>query len=185
MTNYIVSGLERSGTSLMMQIIEESGLKLAYNNNRPPDSDNPNGYYELHKGKIIGRLEEEEVDFDKYDGQFIKITSYGIKMLPKGDYKIIYMQRPVDEVYLSQNKKMGSSSMISEFDQKELLKKLDDFTIQFMEEREDIEYLTVNHRNLIENPEEELSKVTEFLGVDVIKGKDAIDKDLWRNRSPI
>jgi len=51
--NYIVSGLERSGTSMLMQILEASGTPMAIDTkSRPPDDNNPKGYFELEGGKI-------------------------------------------------------------------------------------------------------------------------------------
>ena len=54
--NYIVSGLERSGTSMMMQILRSGGLPTAFDESRKPDVNNPKGYYELEGGKIINKL---------------------------------------------------------------------------------------------------------------------------------
>ena len=55
--NYIASGIERSGTSLLMQILEAGGLPMAFDtDSRPPDDNNPRGYFELEGGKIISRL---------------------------------------------------------------------------------------------------------------------------------
>ena len=75
--NYIVSGLERSGTSLMMQILHAGGMSTAFNDSlRKPDENNPKGYYELAGGKIINQLMEGTFNLEKYKGQVIKITSW-------------------------------------------------------------------------------------------------------------
>ncbi len=89
-TNYIVSGLERSGTSMLMQILKAGNLPIAFDNSRPADENNPKGYYELEGGKIINKLMNKSFPLDSYKGKFIKITAYGLKFLPPGKYKIIY-----------------------------------------------------------------------------------------------
>jgi len=64
--NYIVSGLERSGTSLMMQILKASGIPVAYDETRKKDKNNPKGYFELEDGKIIDKLKNHIFPFDDY-----------------------------------------------------------------------------------------------------------------------
>ena len=54
--NYILSGLEHSGTSLMMQMLHAGGLPVAFDESRAADENNPHGYYELQEGGIINRL---------------------------------------------------------------------------------------------------------------------------------
>ncbi|MBM3285502.1 MAG: nucleotide pyrophosphatase, partial [Candidatus Aminicenantes bacterium] len=91
--NYIVSGLERSGTSLLMQILRAGGVPVAFDMaSRPPDDDNPRGYFELEGGKVISRLMDGTFPLDEYRGTFIKITAYGLKFLPPGRYRVIYTE---------------------------------------------------------------------------------------------
>ena len=82
--NYIVSGLERSGTSMLMQILDAGDLPIGYDESRPADESNPKGYYELEGGKIINRLMDGTFPLEKYKGNFIKVTAYGLKFLPPG-----------------------------------------------------------------------------------------------------
>jgi hypothetical protein len=41
----IVSGLPRSGTSLMMQMLDNGGVLVVTDQIRSADTDNPKGYY--------------------------------------------------------------------------------------------------------------------------------------------
>jgi len=109
-TNYIVSGLERSGTSMIMQILNTGGIPTGFDDARPYDENNPKGYYELEGGKIINRLINKTFPFEKYKGQFIKITCYGLKFLPKARYKIIYSERNIEEILDSMEKMMGKKT---------------------------------------------------------------------------
>ena len=179
--NYIVSGLERSGTSLMMQILLAGGFPIAYTAERTPDEHNPNGYYELEKGKIINKLIEGRFDKDTYNNVAIKITSYGLKYLPKGEYKIIYMLRTTEEIYNSQEKMIGKPSKDKK-ETMELLQKMNFDAMRICNERDDIEMICINYNALLDEPEKELKKVSKFINKDISSGKNVIDKKLYRNR---
>jgi hypothetical protein len=180
--NYIVSGLERSGTSLMMQMLYLGGMRVAFDESRPPDENNPRGYYELAGGKIINRLIDSTFDIEAYKGYVIKVTAYGLKFLPVSNYRIIYMRRNIDEV-LKSMQKMGAN--INAGKDRMLFQKLDRFSLELMHSRDDMEYITVNYRDLIDNPRKEMGRVRNFLGVPfgVDASVKAVDTSLYRNRS--
>jgi len=178
--NYIVSGIERSGTSMMMQVLYMGGAKVAFDKSRAPDYHNPKGYYELEGGKIINRLMEGSFPFKKYDGMFVKITAYGLKFLPKGQYKIIYMMRDLDEVMDSMEKMSGP---IDREKEKPVFEKLNSFSINLMKKREDIEYIIVNYRDVINDTVKEIERINKFLGdmLNVESAAQAVDPTLYRN----
>ncbi|MCD6236714.1 MAG: sulfotransferase domain-containing protein [Thermoplasmata archaeon] len=180
MVNYIVSGLERSGTSMMMQILYRGGAPVAFDDSRKPDYHNPKGYFELEGGKIINRLMEGTFPFEKYDGKFIKITAYGLKFLPLGNYKIVYMLRDIEEILDSMEKMSGP---INREEEKPVLDKLNRFIMKLIEERDDVEYITVNYRDVIKNPKDEIERINEFLNgmLDVDEAIRAVDPKLYRN----
>jgi len=184
-TNHIVSGLERSGTSLMMQILEESNVPVSYDNSRLPDEHNPKGYYELHSGKIIKEIESLSFDFDRYSNSYIKVTCFGLLNLPKNrKYKVIYMVRNIDEVVES------SKRMMSEIARKKLgnkiktpLAKLNNHVLEYMDSDDRFTYTIINYNNLINNPEEELKKLKEFENrIDIEKSIRVINPELYRCR---
>ncbi len=179
--NYIVSGLERSGTSLMMQMLHMGGMRVAFDESRPSDENNPRGYYELAGGKIINRLIDGAFDIEAYEGYIIKVTAYGLKFLPKSNYRIVYMSRSIDEV-LKSMQKMGADIEMER--DRELFKKLDRFSLELMRRRDDMEHVTVNYRDLIDNPRGEMERVSHFLGekFDVDAAIEAVDPSLYRNR---
>ncbi|HEC76102.1 MAG TPA: nucleotide pyrophosphatase [Thermoplasmatales archaeon] len=180
MTNYIVSGLERSGTSMMMQILYKGGMSVAFDKSRPPNEHNPKGYYELEGGKVINRLMDGTFPMEKYDEKFIKITAYGLKFLPRGNYKIIYMVRNLDEIMDSMEKMSGPIDRETE---KPLFEKLNKYAMKLLEEREDIEYITVKYNDVVLNPRKEIERINEFLGgkLDVESAVKAVDPKLYRN----
>jgi hypothetical protein len=72
--NYSVSGLERSGTSLMMQMLHKGGLPVAFDDSRAADENNPRGYYELEGGKIINCLMDGSLENYRMEGIRWKIA---------------------------------------------------------------------------------------------------------------
>jgi len=190
-TNFIVSGLERSGTSLMMQMLQAAGVPVSYDSTRSPDSNNPKGYYELYGGNIINKLINKLDDLFFYRGKFIKITSYGLKYLPQKTnnqshckYKIIYMQRNLDEIIESMEKMMKVNES-NKKETKELLKKLEDYITDFIEEDNNISPLYVNYNKLFNDPYPELVKICKFLGIPETKTKKmmfVIDPTLYKER---
>ena len=49
----IVSGLPRSGTSMMMSMLQAGGMDLLTDNERKADIDNPRGYFEFERVKKV------------------------------------------------------------------------------------------------------------------------------------
>ena len=98
----IVSGLPRSGTSAMMQMLAAGGLPLLTDGRRQPDDDNPNGYFELESVKTLAR---DTSFLDGASGKAVKIVHALLPQLPLGrDYRVILMRRDLDEILMSQRK---------------------------------------------------------------------------------
>lgn len=182
--NYIVSGLERSGTSLLMQILHAGGLPTAFDDSRKPDISNPKGYYELEGGKIINKLMEGNFPLDEYKGKFIKITAYGIKFLPPGKYKVIYSEREMEEI-LDSMEKMAKLKDQNREETKQAFVSLNNMIKDQITERDDIDFLFVNYNEIISNPEENIKKIHKYLDLpdqildDMIK---TVDNKLYRQR---
>lgn len=182
--NYIVSGLERSGTSMLMQILHAGGVETSFDNSRPPDQSNPKGYYELEEGKIINKLMDGTFPLNEYKGKFIKITSYGLKYLPAGDYKIIYSERNIEEI-LDSMEKMANINDTNREETRESFVKLNSMIKNCIREREDIEVLIVNYNNILSEPSINIKKIYDFLGladINLEKMVDAVDRELYRQR---
>ncbi len=183
--NYIVSGLERSGTSMVMQILQAGGVALGFDSSRKPDESNPKGYYELEGGKIINRLREGNFLLEDFKGRFVKITAYGIKFLPQGNYKVIYIERNIDEVLDSMEKMAGKKDMERE-GTKEAFVKLNEMVKEQLGAREDIECLFVNYNNILKESAREIRKICGFLGLDgncLRKMVKVVDEKLYRRRA--
>ena len=100
-TFVLVSGLPRTGTSLMMQMLEAGGVKPLTDGKRVADVDNPKGYYEWEAIKQIGK-QPELLDDEAVNGKAVKCVSMLLPRMPaKHDYKLIFMRRPIAEVLAS------------------------------------------------------------------------------------
>ncbi len=183
-TNYIVSGLERSGTSMLMQILHNGGIPSSYDHNsRPPDENNPKGYYELAGGKIINKLMDGSFPIQDYKGQFIKITAYGMKFLPKGRYKVIYSERNIDEI-LDSMEKMAKIKDESRAETRDTFIKLNEMIKSMISKREDIDVLFVNYNNILEDPKNKIKAIYDFIGSpdqDLESMINTVDQSLHRN----
>src|SRR6266852_3321230 len=98
----IVSGLPRSGTSLMMQMLEEGGVEIVTDNIRTADTVNPRGYYEFEKVK---KIKQDASWLPQTRGKAFKMVSQLLYDLPPSErYRIIFMERDLEEMLLSQEK---------------------------------------------------------------------------------
>jgi len=183
-TNYIVSGLERSGTSMVMQILEAGGIPVAHDETRKADINNPKGYYELEGGKIINKLMNETFPLDKYKGKFIKITSYGLQYLPDSMYEILYLERDIEEIIKSTDKISDKWTD----DKRKSMKSLEKLNHKVKKEligRMNTGLLLLGYNNILENPKLNVEMILEFLelpedNVDVMIK--AVDESLYRSK---
>jgi hypothetical protein len=98
----IVSGLPRSGTSLMMQMLVAGGMSPLSDGERTADTDNPRGYLEWERVK---QLPNEPNCIAEAEGKVVKVISRLLLALPPSgyDYRVVFMQRPLPEVIASQD----------------------------------------------------------------------------------
>jgi len=182
--NYIVSGLERSGTSLLMQILDAGAVPCGFDSSRKADDNNPKGYYELEGGKIINKIIDGSFPFEKFKGKFIKITSYGIKFLPPGRYNVIYSERKISEILDS----MQKMARIDNEDRKETnqaFTRLNNMIKNKISSAENIDCLFVNYNEILDFPVENIRKIHQYLNIPDIKFDDmlnVVDDRLYRNR---
>src|SRR5262245_65195845 len=100
----IVSGLPRSGTSMMMKMLEAGGVPIMTDAIRTADVDNPKGYYEYERVKELEK-ETDKSYVREGRGKALKVISFLLKDLPDDNYyRVIFMRRDLDEVIASQNK---------------------------------------------------------------------------------
>ena len=179
----IVSGLPRSGTSMMMQMLLAGGADILTDNLREKDQNNPNGYLEYEKVKGMAN----DVSWlNEAVGKVVKIISHQLKFLPNNfNYKIIFMKRELAEVLKSQQIMLGKNPEVFPTKLAETFQIQQDRVLSVIHGEPNMEILVVDYANAIANPEEEAENVNAFLGgdLDIIKMTEAIDKNLYRNKT--
>jgi hypothetical protein len=181
----VVSGLPRSGTSLMMQMLERGGIEVVADNVRAADADNPRGYYELERAK---KIKQDSSWLPATRGKAFKMVSQLLYDLPSTEtYRIIFMERDLDEMITSQEKmleRLGRSAAPREKIKHAYalhLKRLH----EWLSRQPNIARLRVNHGDLLGQPELQARRVRDFLGgrTDVGAMVRAVEPSLYRNRT--
>jgi hypothetical protein len=180
----IVSGLPRSGTSLMMQMLAGGGVEVVTDHVRGADVDNPRGYWELEKVK---RIKQDASWLAATRGKAFKMVSQLLYDLPAGEqYRIIFMERDLDEVLNSQEKmlaRLGRSAA-----PRDEMKRAFSIHLErlgaWLAQQNHVRILRVNYRALIEGPRRQAQRVSDFLGgsANVERMMEAVDLSLYRNR---
>lgn len=183
----IVSGLPRSGTSMIMQMLEAGGLHLLTDNMRKADSDNPKGYYEYEKVKNL-RNDSSWLSYAK--GKVVKIISMLLYYLPPiYRYKIIFTKRDMNEIIASQKKMLGRSGQENDqYNNHMLINKFEEHlhkVIHWIETQRNIECLYLDYADIIKGSLENASIVKQFLdrGLDVDSMANSVDSSLYRNKA--
>lgn len=178
----IVSGLPRSGTSMMMQMLSTGGIPVLSDGERKKDSDNPKGYFEYEKTKALYKQNDW---LHEAGDKVIKVIAQLLKHLPPNfRYKIVFMTRDLDEVLSSQRVMLKNQSKLPKKGVKEVfekeLKKIDDWCAK----EPGIEMIKVAYKDVIDNPRNEAERIIEFLGkdLDLEKMVKEVDDRLYRNR---
>jgi|WetSurMetagenome_2_1015567.scaffolds.fasta_scaffold478984_1 hypothetical protein len=183
----IVSGLPRSGTSMMMKMLESAGLKILTDKLKTADENNPKGYYELERVKKL-----KEGDFDWLPGargKVVKVISALLEYLPNQyQYKIIFMRRDMDEVLSSQRQMLKrdgkQADEVSDGKMAGLyqhhLKEIE----TWLDQQPNIRTLYVSYNQVLSNPETNLICVNQFLGghLNISCMFEVVDQDLYRER---
>jgi hypothetical protein len=180
----IVSGLPRSGTSLMMQMLHHGGVEVVTDNLRTPDTDNPNGYFEFEPVKTIQR---DTTWLATTRGKAVKMVSQLLYHLPAEEtYRILFMERDLDEVLSSQEKmlrRLGRTPAPSDEMKRAFSIHLERLH-EWLGRQGNLSILRVPYSDLVQRPREQAGRVRDFLGgrVDIDGMVKAVDPSLYRNR---
>ena len=181
----IVSGLPRSGTSLMMQMLQSGGVEVVTDNLRTADPDNPRGYYEFEKVK---QIKQDASWLPQTRGKALKMVSQLLYDLPPGErYRIIFMERDLDEVLASQEKmldRLGRPAVPRERMRQSYTLHLQKLH-EWLRQQRNIEVLRVHYGELVQAPRAQAGRVSEFLRGKLHPEKMAmaVDPSLYRNKA--
>jgi hypothetical protein len=162
----VVSGLPRSGTSLMMQMLEAGGMPLLTDSIRTADENNPKGYFEFDPVK---RTKTDPSWLPQAEGKAVKIIYALLRDLPPThEYRVILMQRDLDETIASQRamltrtNRTGAAIPDAQL-QAVFAKELAD-TTAWLKAQPNFRTLEIDHRDCLTNPTVVAARVNAFLG---------------------
>ncbi len=165
----VVSGLPRSGTSMMMQMLAAGGLPILTDGIRPPDANNPHGYLEFEKVKSLPR---DQSWLGAAEGKAVKIISPFLIYLPNNfDYKIIFMDRHIDAVLKSQADMLTNLHPNAPGPNPNLLmpvlKQQREKVRNWVVQQPNMELLLVQYRRVLADPRGESRRLIKFLGLEL------------------
>jgi hypothetical protein len=182
----IVSGLPRSGTSMLMKMLEAGGIPPLTDHIRTPDEDNPKGYYEFERVK---QLESDKEWLPEARGKAVKIISFLLPHLPPGfQYRVLFLRREVTEVLASQRQMLIRRGEEPDKTPDERMAMLYGKHLSQVEtwlaNQADTETVYLHHHEVIANPAVAAETINEFLGgaMDVSAMTTVVDPSLHRQR---
>lgn len=183
----IVSGLPRSGTSMMMRMLEAGGISPVVDGERKANADNPMGYYEFEPVKA---LKEDSSWVADSTGHAVKVIYKLVYDLPNNvPYRIVFMQRDIEEVLSSQEKMMRRDGLDPDTIGRDLLYNLFQTDVmdfrRWAEVQGNIQIMYADYRRMVDEPEEMSRHIAEFLNqdLDIQAMASVVDPDLYRNRA--
>ena len=184
---YIVSGYPRSGTSLVMQMLEAGGMPVLFDDAKEPNIHNPRGYYELKASLRLGAKDQDKSWVESARGLTVKVMAYHLRHLPADyAYKVIFMKRKIAEVLASWDKMNLTRKNIKLSAEEQVMAFKTEYAVYEarLEQNRQMEPLFVLYNELLGNPTGEIAKIAGFLHypLDEKAMLGAIDPELYRNR---
>jgi hypothetical protein len=182
----IVSGLPRSGTSMMMRMLESGGMEVLTDSIRTPDQDNPKGYYEFERVKEI---EQDQAWLEEAQGKAVKMIAALLKHLPPSySYQVLFMRRAMAEILASQAEMLvrrgEDTDAVSDERIAQLFRKHVKQVAAWIDGQTNMQVLYVDYGKVLSEPDQQARRINRFLGgvLDVDKMARAVDPSLYRQR---
>jgi hypothetical protein len=182
----VVSGLPRSGTSMMMKMLAEGGLPVITDGFRRADQDNPNGYFELEVSRQL--KEGDSAWLREASGKGVKVISALLEYLPPHyQYKVILMERDVREILASQKKMLehrGQTSRLSDEEMEHQFRVHLEALKPWLARQPNMDLHVVNYNLLMAQPALLCEQIVEFLELPLNQARMRAvpDRQLYRNR---
>lgn len=178
----VVSGLPRSGTSMMMQMLEGGGLDVFTDKTRSADDNNPKGYYEFEKVKALNKNSSW---MGAAEGKTIKVIAQLLQFLPTDyEYRVVFMLRDLNEILKSQQIMLGRDPKIYPASIASSFKKDLEKATVWLRSQPNIKVVFVNYSDVLDNPIVMANEINRFLdyqlNVDDMIAR--VDKKLYRNK---
>lgn len=184
----VVSGLPRSGTSMMMKMLEAGGIPPLTDELRTADVDNPEGYYEFERVKQLDK--GDTAWLPDAQGKVVKVISALLKHLPPGyEYRVVFMRRRIEEVLASQKKMLihrgEATDAVSDEELAQLYRKHLAHVDAWLNNQPHVKVLNINYNTMLKDPEAELPTILAFFDhkLDHDKMLEVVKPELYRNRA--
>ena len=182
----IVSGLPRSGTSMMMQMLSAGGMPILSDNVRAPDEDNPRGYYEF---EAVKQVDKDASWLDEAQGKAVKMVYRLLYSLPPDrTYRVIFMMRNLDEVIASQDVMLErhgkADGNVEDARLAEMYRRQLQEVRAWLRDHPNFSVLYVEFRDVLDEPERVVRELNAFLDgrLDVAATMRVPDQSLYRQR---
>jgi len=182
----IVSGLPRSGTSLMMQMLVAGGMTPLADGERAADADNPRGYLEWER---IKTLPNDPACIAAAEGKVVKVISKLLLALPPGhNYRVVFMERPMPEVLASQAKMLERRGVTNSPAADQAMAAAFERHLQevfaWLDKTPRVKSLRLRYQAVLREPAAAADQLEQFLGahLDAAAMTQAVDASLYRNR---
>jgi hypothetical protein len=182
----IVSGLPRSGTSMMMKMLEAGGMAVLTDGIRAADEDNPQGYYEFERVK---QIEDDKEWLEDARGKAVKMIAALLKHLPpEYSYEVIFMRRDIGQVLASQRRMLvrrrEATGTVPDERMAELFRKHAQQVAAWIAEQPNVAVVYVDHGDVLDDAVKQARRVGGFLScaLDVQAMAAVVDRSLYRQR---
>jgi hypothetical protein len=186
-TIIVVSGLPRSGTSLMMNMLAAGGLSVLTDSLRSADDDNPNGYFEFEPVKQLANGQSGWLS--EANHRVVKVISALLEHLPKNcRYKVLFMERDLKEILASQRKMLArrhEETRVSDAEMEEQFQKHLAATKYWLARQPNMDVLYVDYNKMMSGEEDYYQAIADFLAfpLDIPKMRSVPNAQLYRNRA--
>ena len=183
----VVSGLPRSGTSMLMKMLVAGGVPVITDEVRSSDDDNPGGYFEHERIKDLEK-EQDKSWLRAARGKSIKVISHLLQSLPDDNYyRVILMRRDLDEILASQNimlERREEENPIEDQKAKDLYSKHLITTKVHARRKPNFELLEMHYRKVLDDPMNSAREINDYLGgkLDIQAMAEVVNPELYRNR---
>lgn len=184
----VVSGLPRSGTSMAMKMLVAGGMEIVSDGIRTADEDNPKGYFELERVKDLADAPDKSWLLGAR-GKAIKIISFLLKELPaSNNYKVLFLERALEEVLASQAKMLANRGESSESDDERMRQLYENHLWRvgyLLKNAPQFDSVRLPYREVLDDPRRHAARINDFLGgrLDLEAMVEVVDRSLYRNRA--
>jgi sulfotransferase family protein len=182
----IVSGLPRSGTSMMMKMLAAGGLEPLTDSIRAGDEDNPKGYFEFERVK---KIETDQAWLSDARGRVVKLISALLKHLPPSyTYKVIFMRRAMPEILASQRQMLirrgEPADVVPDDKMAAMFEKHLAQVESWLAAQPNIETIYVSYNEVMKEARPQAESIASFLGgsLNVDAMTEAADRTLYRQK---